>query len=55
MAAELLRRSRPAGPVLRAWAGDDVNTDAAQDALRRRAELDGAARYGSYLPDMERV
>ena len=34
---------------------DDANTDAAQDALRRRAELNGAARYGSYLSDMESV
>jgi fructose-bisphosphate aldolase, class I len=40
-------------PVLRAWAGDDANVDTAQAALRHRAELNGAARSGSYRPDME--
>jgi len=41
------------GPVLRAWAGDDRNRDAAQAALRHRANLNGAARHGSYRPDRE--
>jgi fructose-bisphosphate aldolase class I len=41
------------GPVLRAWAGDDENRDAAQAALRHRANLNGAARRGGYRPDLE--
>lgn len=41
------------GPVLRAWGGDDGNREAAQAALLRRAALNGAARYGSYLTEME--
>ena len=41
------------GPVLRAWAGDDRNRDAAQAALRHRARLNGAARHGAYQPDQE--
>ncbi|MEQ6901871.1 class I fructose-bisphosphate aldolase [Nocardioides sp. YIM 152588] len=41
------------GPVLRAWAGDDANRSAAQQALLRRAALNGIARHGSYFPDME--
>ncbi len=41
------------GPVLRAWGGDDAHRDAAQAALLHRAALNGAARYGSYLPEME--
>jgi len=40
-------------PVLRAWAGDDANRAAAQAALIHRAALNGAARYGSYRPQME--
>jgi fructose-bisphosphate aldolase class I len=40
-------------PVLRAWAGDDANRDAAQAVLRHRAVLNGAARHGSYRPEME--
>jgi fructose-bisphosphate aldolase class I len=40
-------------PVLRAWAGDDANRDVAQAALLKRARLNGAARRGSYRPDME--
>ncbi|HEX4977539.1 MAG TPA: class I fructose-bisphosphate aldolase, partial [Nocardioides sp.] len=34
------------GPVLRAWAGDEANREAAQQALLHRAELNSAARYG---------
>jgi fructose-bisphosphate aldolase class I len=41
------------GPVLRAWAGDDRNHDAAQAALRQRANLNGAARHGAYRPELE--
>ena len=41
-------------PVLRAWAGDDTNRERAQAALLHRAELNGAARRGSYRPEMER-
>ena len=40
-------------PVLRAWAGDDANIGVAQEALKKRAGLNGAARYGSYVPGME--
>jgi fructose-bisphosphate aldolase class I len=40
-------------PVLRTWAGDDRNHDAAQSALLHRAELNGAARHGAYRPEME--
>ncbi len=42
-------------PVLRAWAGDDGNRDAAQAALIHRAALNGAARYGRYSADQEQV
>jgi fructose-bisphosphate aldolase class I len=41
------------GPVLRAWAGDDANFGAAQAALLHRGKLNGAARRGSYSPEME--
>ena len=41
-------------PALHAWAGRDENLDAAQQALRHRAELNSAARYGQYSPAMER-
>jgi fructose-bisphosphate aldolase class I len=41
------------GPVLRAWQGDEARHDEAQAALLHRAALNGAARYGSYLPEME--
>ena len=40
-------------PVLRAWAGDDANADAAQAALRHRAAMNGAARRGNYRPELE--
>jgi fructose-bisphosphate aldolase class I len=35
-------------PVLRAWAGEGANRLAAQDALLKRARLNGAARQGRY-------
>jgi len=43
------------GPVLRAWAGDDANVGAAQEALLLRARLNQAARHGEYSPDLEPV
>jgi len=42
-------------PVLRAWAGDEANHDLAQAALLHRAAMNGAARHGSYGPDMEQL
>jgi fructose-bisphosphate aldolase class I len=42
-------------PVLRTWAGDETNRGKAQDALLHRAELNSAARHGSYTPTMEHV
>jgi fructose-bisphosphate aldolase, class I len=41
------------GPVLRAWAGDDAHRAAAQAALIHRSALNGAARRGTYRPEME--
>ena len=40
-------------PALRAWGGETANVDAAQKALYRRAKFNGAARSGSYAPEME--
>lgn len=40
-------------PALQAWQGDPANVAAAQAALYRRAELNGAARRGEYRADME--
>jgi fructose-bisphosphate aldolase class I len=40
-------------PVLRAWAGDKSNGDAARAALLHRAAMNGAARSGRYRPDLE--
>ena len=42
-------------PVLHAWAGDDAHREAAQAALAHRAAMNGAARRGSYHPDLERA
>jgi fructose-bisphosphate aldolase, class I len=42
-------------PSLKAWRGDEANVQAGQDALAHRARLNGAARDGSYTPDMEKV
>ncbi|HVA04134.1 MAG TPA: class I fructose-bisphosphate aldolase [Acidimicrobiales bacterium] len=42
-------------PVLRAWAGDDGRLHQAQAALLHRAAMNGAARHGSYRPDMEQL
>jgi fructose-bisphosphate aldolase class I len=41
-------------PSLKAWRGDEANVRAGQDALAHRARLNGAARDGSYTPDMEK-
>jgi fructose-bisphosphate aldolase class I len=41
-------------PSLKAWRGDEANVQAGQDALAHRARLNGAARDGSYTPDMEK-
>ena len=41
-------------PPLKAWSGKAENADAAKDALYRRAQLNGAARFGRYSPDMEK-
>jgi fructose-bisphosphate aldolase class I len=40
-------------PALKAWKGDAANVAAAQKALYRRAELNGAARFGRYSEEME--
>lgn len=40
-------------PVLQAWQGKKENVEAAQNALLKRARLNGAARKGSYTPEME--
>ena len=40
-------------PALKAWAGKGDNVAAGQRALYHRAKLNGAARTGSYTPDME--
>ncbi|HEX6247123.1 MAG TPA: class I fructose-bisphosphate aldolase [Nocardioidaceae bacterium] len=42
-------------PVLRAWAGDEANKEAAQAALLHRTQLNSAARRGAYTPEMERT
>jgi fructose-bisphosphate aldolase class I len=39
--------------ALKTWAGSSANVVAAQEAFRHRAEMNGAARSGSYSPDME--
>jgi fructose-bisphosphate aldolase class I len=41
-------------PVLKAWKGEAANGPAAQRAFWHRARLNGAARSGSYTPEMER-
>jgi fructose-bisphosphate aldolase class I len=42
-------------PALKAWKGQAANAPAAQRAFHHRARLNGAARTGSYTPDMERA
>src|SRR5919199_78774 len=41
-------------PSLKAWRGEQGNVEAAQKAFYRRAKFNGAARSGSYAPEMER-
>jgi fructose-bisphosphate aldolase class I len=41
--------------ALEAWKGDPANVAAGRAAFLHRARLNGAARSGSYTPDMERV
>ena len=40
-------------PALKAWRGDPGNVEEAQKAFYRRAKFNGAARTGSYAPEME--
>ncbi len=41
-------------PALKAWHGKPENVKAAQQAYYRRAKFNGAARTGSYAPEMEK-
>ncbi len=41
-------------PVLKAWRGKSENVPAAQQALLKRAKLNGAAQRGYYTPAMEK-
>lgn len=41
-------------PALHTWQGKADNYKAAQDALHKRARLNGAARYGKYTTGMEK-
>jgi fructose-bisphosphate aldolase, class I len=41
-------------PSLKAWKGEEANVQAGQDALAHRARMNGAARDGSYTPEMEK-
>ena len=43
------------GPALKAWVGSEENLEAAQQAYIHRARLNGAARSGSYSPEMEEL
>jgi fructose-bisphosphate aldolase class I len=40
-------------PALHAWLGKSKNGEAMQQALYKRAKLNGAARHGEYIPKME--
>jgi fructose-bisphosphate aldolase class I len=42
-------------PALAAWRGETTNVAAAQSAYLHRARLNGAARSGSYTPELERT
>ena len=42
-------------PALKAWGGNEANLEAAQQAYLHRARLNGAARSGSYSPEMEEL
>jgi fructose-bisphosphate aldolase, class I len=41
-------------PALKAWKGEETNLGAGQEAFSHRARLNGAARSGSYTPEMEK-
>ena len=41
-------------PALRAWGGKPENVEAGQRAFYHRAKMNGAARTGTYAPEMER-
>jgi fructose-bisphosphate aldolase class I len=41
-------------PALKAWGGKPENVETAQKAYYRRAKFNGAARTGSYAPEMEK-
>jgi fructose-bisphosphate aldolase, class I len=41
-------------PALKAWGGDSARVEAAQRAYYHRAKMNGAARSGMYVPEMER-
>lgn len=40
-------------PAIKAWKGEQANVEAGQKALYHRAKMNGAARDGSYTPEME--
>jgi fructose-bisphosphate aldolase, class I len=40
-------------PALKAWRGEAGNVEEAQRAFYRRAKFNGAARFGTYAPEME--
>jgi fructose-bisphosphate aldolase class I len=42
-------------PALKAWGGNQENLEAAKQAYLHRARLNGAARTGSYSPEMEEL
>ena len=42
-------------PALKAWQGDPDNVEGGQQAYLHRARLNGAARTGSYSPEMEEL
>ena len=42
-------------PVLKAWRGETANAAAAQAAFAHRARMNGAARSGTYTPELERT
>jgi fructose-bisphosphate aldolase, class I len=41
-------------PALKAWAGEEANVQAAQDAFAHRAKMNGLARNGEYSPELEK-
>jgi fructose-bisphosphate aldolase class I len=41
-------------PALKAWSGKQENVEAGQRAYYHRAKMNGAARTGTYAPEMEK-